>query len=367
MKYLKQLELRKRLSSVKEHSPVLSQGRTWIQSVTWTLIAVAGFGVTWLAIARTEEVVVVQGKLEPIGDVKEIQLPIGGVVEDILVVSGQKVVKGQILIQLDTSATSQQVESANSRLSDKRLQIKRTTELNQQQLKSIESQLELDREILQKLDSLRAMGATSEIQWLQQKNAVKKLEGDLISSEIDGRRQLSILRQELSQIQAESAVAATSLGYQSLRSPVDGVVFDLKPTSIGFVAQTSQPILKIVPLKSLEADVQIPSDKIGFVRTGMPVDISIDSFPASDFGVIAGTVTEIGSDALPPDQQKQEVKYSYPATISLASQKLRLQDGGELPLQVGMSLTANIKLRSVTYLQLLLSTFQRKADSLREI
>ena len=367
MKYLKQLELRKRLSSVKEHSPVLSQGRTWIQSVTWTLIAVAGFGVTWLAIARTEEVVVVQGKLEPIGDVKEIQLPIGGVVEDILVVSGQKVVKGQILIQLDTSATSQQVESANSRLSDKRLQIKRTTELNQQQLKSIESQLELDREILQKLDSLRAMGAASEIQWLQQKNAVKKLEGDLISSEIDGRRQLSILRQELSQIQAESAVAATSLGYQSLRSPVDGVVFDLKPTSIGFVAQTSQPILKIVPLKSLEADVQIPSDKIGFVRTGMPVDISIDSFPASDFGVIAGTVTEIGSDALPPDQQKQEVKYSYPATISLASQKLRLQDGGELPLQVGMSLTANIKLRSVTYLQLLLSTFQRKADSLREI
>ena len=32
-----------------------------------------------------------------------------------------------------------------------------------------------------------------------------------------------------------------------------------------------------------------------------------------------------------------------------------------------MSLTANIKLRSVSYLQLLLNTFQSKTDSLREL
>jgi HlyD family secretion protein len=32
-----------------------------------------------------------------------------------------------------------------------------------------------------------------------------------------------------------------------------------------------------------------------------------------------------------------------------------------------MSLTANIKLRKVTYLQLMLSTFKDKTDSLREI
>jgi len=32
-----------------------------------------------------------------------------------------------------------------------------------------------------------------------------------------------------------------------------------------------------------------------------------------------------------------------------------------------MSLTANIKLRSVTYLQLLFGKFQDKADSIREI
>lgn len=53
--------------------------------------------------------------------------------------------------------------------------------------------------------------------------------------------------------------------------------------------------------------------------------------------------------------------------IKLESQQLRLKSGLELPLQAGMSLQANIKLRKVSYLQLLLNTFRDKADSLREI
>ena len=46
---------------------------------------------------------------------------------------------------------------------------------------------------------------------------------------------------------------------------------------------------------------------------------------------------------------------------------LKIKNGNSLPLQTGMSLTANIKLRKVSYLQLLLSNFQQKADSLREL
>jgi HlyD family secretion protein len=59
--------------------------------------------------------------------------------------------------------------------------------------------------------------------------------------------------------------------------------------------------------------------------------------------------------------------YSFPAVIKLDSQQLKIKNGKPLPLQVGMSLTANIKLRSVSYLQLLLNTFQNKTDSLREL
>jgi HlyD family secretion protein len=113
--------------------------------------------------------------------------------------------------------------------------------------------------------------------------------------------------------------------------------------------------------------VEIASSDIGFVRAGMPVEISIDSFPSTDFGVLEGTVRQIGSDALPPDQLKERKDYRFPASVSLASQQLKLKSGRQLPLQVGMSLTANIKLRKVSYLQLLLGSFKDKTDSLRRI
>ena len=146
---------------------------------------------------------------------------------------------------------------------------------------------------------------------------------------------------------------------------MDGVIFDLKPKGTGFVAQSSEPVMKVVPFSALQAKVEIGSSDIGFVRDGKPVDLSIDSFPATDFGVLQGTLFSIGSDALPPDQMKQY--YRFPAVIKLDSQQFKLRSGLDLPLQVGMSLTANIKLRKVSYLQLLLGTFKDKAESLRRI
>ena len=125
--------------------------------------------------------------------------------------------------------------------------------------------------------------------------------------------------------------------------------------------------MKIVPYDTLQAKVEIPSSQIGFVKVGMPADLSIDSFPATDFGVLEGEVKSIGSDALPPSQQDNRPDYRYPATIKLNSQRLMLKGGQMLPLQVGMSLNSNIKLRKVSYLQLLLGTFQDKVDSLRQL
>ena len=102
------------------------------------------------------------------------------------------------------------------------------------------------------------------------------------------------------------------------------------------------------------------------MKIGSNVEISIDSFPATDFGVIEGTLTRIGSDALPPDPS-QGLGYRFPADIVLDDQYLKLKSGQRLPIQAGMSLTANIKLRKVTYLQLLLNKFSSKAESLRAI
>ena len=370
---------------------VLQQGRFWMRTVTWSLIGTTVFGVAWLALARTEEIVVAQGELEPIGSVQDIQMPVGGVAEEILVKEGDVVKAGQVLMKLDTEATEEQRRSLETAIKLKREQLglkqqekQRYLEVNAEQITMLENNLRLQTEIVERFDALEEAGAASELQFLSQQNSVEETRGRLAQTKADRFRQVALIDQQMSELNAELAdlqgriaQARVTLRYQQLRSPVDGVVFDLQPTSAGFTAQSTQTVMKVVPDGLLEAKVEVPSNKIGFVKipVGCPqdlakcmrADISIDSYPSTDFGVLEGRVTRIGSDALPPDPQQQRQELSFPVTVELDQQSLELKSGAMLPLQVGMSLTANIKLRKVSYLQLLLGGFQDKAESLQEL
>ena len=357
----------------------LQQSRFLARSITWALMGTTAVGLAWLAFAKTDEVVVASGKLQPIGDVKTIQMPVGGVLETMLVKDGQRVTKGQVLLRLDNEATLDRQGSLRTTITAKQAQLRlkevelaRYLNLNDTEQTVTRQNLVLETEILQRLEVLKAVGASAELQYLQQRNKVREVEGEISKLKVDRLRQVAIIEQALEQIKGELADLGSKLTelqvnirYQDVRSPVDGVVFDLKPTGPGFVAQGSEPVMKIVPFSALQAKVEIESSDIGFVRVGRPADISIDSFPATDFGVLLGTVKGIGSDALPPDERNQT--YRFPATIALDTQQLMLKSGKSLPLQVGMSLTANIKLRKVTYLQLLLGEFKDKTDSLKQI
>ena len=370
---------------------VLQQGRFWMKTVTWTLIGTTVFGVAWLALARTEEIVVAPGELEPVGSVQDIQMPVGGVADQILVKEGDAVKAGQVLMKLDTEATEEQRVSLEKtiKLKQEQLRLKdqekqRYLQVNNEEVQMLENNLELQSEILERFEELEEAGATSELQYLSQQNAVEETRGKLMQTKADRLRQVALLDQQVAQLNSELAdlrsrlaEAKVTLRYQQLRSPVDGLIFDLKPTSKGFTAQSTQTVMKVVPFGSLEAKVEVPSNKIGFVTIppGCPkeltkcmrADISIDSYPSTDFGVLHGHVTRIGSDALPPDPQEQRQELSFPVTVQLEQQQLDLKSGTALPLQVGMSLTANIKLRKVSYLQLLLGEFQDKAESLQRL
>jgi hemolysin D len=373
-------EKRERMFSIGDSEDVvLQQSRFWARSITWALMGVTAFALGWLALAKTEEIVTAPGKLEPLGVVKEIRMPVGGVVDEILVKEGEQVKKGQVLLKLDTEATKDRQQSLLSSISYKQQQLglkveelHRYLDVNDTEQRMLARSLALEQEVLDRLEVLNREGATAELQYLNQRNKVQEVASKLEESRVDRLRQLAILGQGIRQLQTELADLNSKLielnvniRYQALTSPVDGVVFELKPKAKGFVAQTSEPVLKVVPRDKLEARVEVPSKDIGFVSVSRPADISIDSFPASDFGVIKGRVRKIGSDALPPDQLKNF--YRVPVDIALDTQTLKLKDGTTLPLQVGMSLTANVKLRKVTYLQLLLSDFKNKADALRRI
>ena len=380
------------VSLAKYDESVLQQGRFWMRTVTWTLIGTTVFGVAWLALARTEEIVVAAGKLEPVGSVKDIQVPVGGVVQEILVKEGQEVQAGEILIKLDTETSKQQKLSLEQTIKLKQVQLRlkeqeklRFNQVKKEEVVMLENNLELQSEVLERYEQLEEAGAQSELQYLGQLNVVEETRGRLMQTKADRLRQIALLDQQTAQMQSELAdlqarltETLVTLRYQAIKSPVRGLVFDMVPTGPGFTAQGTQTVMKVVPYRqdgpgggedygALEAKVEVPSNKIGFVRTGMDSDISIDSYPSTDFGVLQGEVVKVGSDALPPDPQEQRQELAFPVTIELASQQLKLKSGKDLRLGVGMSLTANIKLRKVSYLQLLLGEFQDKAESLQRL
>lgn len=375
-----QEKLEAKLAATSEEEPALKQSRRWVNAVTWTLIGTTGFSIAWLALAQTEEIAVVSGKLEPIGMVQEIRMPIGGVTEEVLVKEGQQVKAGQVLIRLDTEASGERLANLKTSIAlkqgqsiEKKQELQRYLELNSTEQRTLQANIGLQSDIVIRLDGLQKQGATAELQLLQERNRLQETSGKLEQTQVDRLRQTSLYRQQLQQLSAELSELRSRLSeqvvtlrYQEIRSPVDGMVFDLK-SGAGFVAQTSEPVLKVVPLDKLQAAVEIPSRQIGFVRVGQKAEVSIDSYPSNDFGVIKGEVERVSSDALAPDPAKAQTEYRYPGLVRLNRQQLRLRDGRLLPLQAGMSLQAHIKLRQVSYLQLLLGGFRDRADSLRQL
>ena len=234
---------------------ILQQGRFWMRTVTWTLIGTTVFGVAWLALARTEEIVVAPGQLEPVGSVQDIQMPVGGLADQILVKEGDRVKAGQVLMKLDTETSEEQRNSLEKtiKLKQEQLTLKEKEKshfmkVNQEEVLMLENNLQVQSEILQRYDQLEAVGAFSEVQYLNQQNIVAETRGKLMQSKAERLRQVALLDQQTAQLNSELAdlngrlvETKVTLRYQQLKSPVDGVVFDLKPTSRGFTAQSTQP------------------------------------------------------------------------------------------------------------------------------
>lgn len=373
-------------SSVKSpqqqgHSLGVRSSVRWARAITWTLVLGAGGGLLWLALASTDQIVVAEGKLEPSGQVREIQIPVGGVVETVNVREGQTVKAGQVLLQLDNESNVSKLRSLDQQLALKRQELtSNQTQLesylrqNTAQLNQLQRSLSLQQTLLNRYETLEAQGASAEMQTLQQRNRVAELQGQIEQvGQERSRRQAELIQQRqeqqglLSQLIGQREEALQLLRYHKVVAPVAGVVFELQPRGPGFVARATEPVLKLVPFDKLQAHVEVPSSDIGFVQTGQAVDLNIDSFPANDFGVLQGRVARVGSDTLPPDPATGRTTYRFPVIVTLTSQQLRLNNKRPLQLQVGMSLKAHIRLRKVSYFQLLTNSFRSKADALRRI
>ncbi|WP_017655609.1 HlyD family efflux transporter periplasmic adaptor subunit [Fortiea contorta] len=287
-------------------------------------------------------------------------------------------------------------------------QIKKQLAQTQVKIQDTKASLAIQQHIFDKLKTLATEGGISQLQYLNQQQQVQNLAAEIkqlteeeqrlrydieqgqeqltntvavsdksiVEKIADNKKRIADLdsqfqkialdnEQRLADINSKIAQTKLNVTYQELRAPVGGTIFDLQAKYPGFVANSTQKILQIVPKEDYIAEVFITNKDIGFVRKGMKVDVRIDSFPFSEFGDIKGVVDGIGSDALPPDQTHQY--YRFPAKVKLEKQYLTTQ-GKNITLQSGMSITANIKVREErTVISLFTEMFTKQIESLNEV
>ena len=396
----------------------------------WTAVASTALVAVWAITAPLTQSVAVPGKLEPGGSVRQVDAPLGGLVDAVLVKEGQRVRQGQPLIRFDLRAPRNALASAESvrqRLSNENqvlraslgeisaagLSLNQQRQLGSQQLdlsskrraaeedlnkateraRGLQASLDIARNIAGRYRELVRSGAVSEVQLLDALNKQQQLESDLNAERREAARLEAVLRststtpdvelrtrieanlRQLAELERDIAQARLQIQYGLLSAPADGEVFDINVGAGSVVPPTRQgdqkPVLRIVPTDNLQAKVYLPNNVIGFVRIGQRADISLDTFDASDYGRLRADVQSIGSDALNPEELVRVLGSDakglyYPAVLKLQRQSLPVGRKA-IPLQSGMTLTADIKLRERRFINILTSFFENKARNLERL
>lgn len=152
-------------------------------------------------------------------------------------------------------------------------------------------------------------------------------------------------------------------GLQTLAAPIDGVVQQLVVHTVGGVVTPAQQLMVVVPNEhQLEVEALVENKDIGFVREGQPVEIKIETFPFTRYGLVDGQVINVSKDAM----QLDKGGLVYPARVSLARSVIQV-DGAPVKLAPGMAVSAEIKTGTRRLIEFFLSPLLKYGqESLRE-
>jgi hemolysin D len=150
---------------------------------------------------------------------------------------------------------------------------------------------------------------------------------------------------------------------QRLSAPANGVVQQLAVHTIGGYVALGQQLMVIVPVAGgLEVEAWVDNKDAGFVRTGQPVALKIETFPFTRYGTVPGSVMSISADAVTVER----LGLVYLARIALDRDTVDV-DGELIALAPGMSVAAEILIGRRRVVEYFLSPLLRRSyEALRE-
>jgi HlyD family type I secretion membrane fusion protein len=170
-----------------------------------------------------------------------------------------------------------------------------------------------------------------------------------INRELDeARKRLDEVRNRLPS--TEDAVARTVV-----RAPVDGLVIDLRTTTVGGVLRPGEPILDLMPSQAdLLIEARLQPAAIKDVRRGLPARVVLTAYPQRNLPIIHGVVREVSADRLVDEHTGQPY---FAAQVAVEKGELGTFDGGEVALLSGMPAEVMILTGERTFLDYLLRPF----------
>ncbi|HWL67216.1 MAG TPA: HlyD family type I secretion periplasmic adaptor subunit [Geminicoccus sp.] len=195
------------------------------------------------------------------------------------------------------------------------------------------------------------------------KEAYHRIEAVRSEYRSESLRELTLKRTELQSIQEVVSAGADQVRRTEVRSPVRGVVKQIKINTVGGVLPPGGEIMEIVPIEDtllVEAMVR-PSD-IAFLRPGLPATVKITAYDYSIYGGMHGRVEDISADALA--NQRGETFFR----VRVRTDKAHLGTD-ERPLEIipGMTAQVDILTGKKTVMDYLLKPILRaRSEALRE-
>ena len=151
-----------------------------------------------------------------------------------------------------------------------------------------------------------------------------------------------------------------------LSSPIDAVVLEIAKLSQGSVVQAAEKFFTLVPLGAeLEAEVQIDSKDVGYLKISDITHIKFDAYPFQLHGMLEGNLRTVSEDAFRLDASAGAGSF-YIGRIHLASPRLKKMPE-QAKLLPGMTLTAEILVGKRSVMSYLLWPMTKAmSESIRE-
>ena len=238
-----------------------------------------------------EAIVSASGKIQP-KRLVNISAETSGRVVDLAVNEGDRIKKGQFLLQIDPKSLRTRVDGGEASLQVAEASLAQL----HQAVETARVQLEQARQTLTRQQGLWKQQLTTRETLERAENDVRGAESALQEREKSASAQDSRIMQERATLES----ARYDLSKVRMESPIDGIVTKRniqqgETAVIGTMNNAGTVLLTLADMSIIQAEVEVDETNIPNVKLGQPAKISVDAIPDKTF---KGHVSEIGNSPL---------------------------------------------------------------------